>query len=77
MCSVACAMPGNPAGAFIRADTVIDHRGNDRRERVADNDDLHTIGESGAQDVRPGGKFIGGCLAGQRPGQRKEKNDGE
>ena len=51
MCSVACAVPGNPAGAFVRADAVIDHRRDHRRERVADDDDLQTVGQRGAQNI--------------------------
>ena len=55
---------GKARRALIRADAVIDHRGNHRREGVADNDDPQAIRERGAQHIRPGGNVIGGCAAG-------------
>jgi len=36
---------------FVRADAVIDHRGDDGGERVGNDDDFQPVGEGGAQNV--------------------------
>ena len=38
-------------GTFVGAAAVIDHRGDDRSERVMDDDDLQAVGECGAEGV--------------------------
>ena len=40
---------GKSGGRFVRADAIIDHRGDDGRERVANDDDLQAVGQRGAQ----------------------------
>ena len=64
---------GKVGGAFVRTDAVIDHRGDHRRERVADNDDLQAVREGGAQHILAVGSFIGGRAADRPPGQREEE----
>ena len=66
---------GKPGGAFIGADAIIDHGGDHRRERVADNDDLQAVGQRGAQDAGADPCIIGrrvcGCEAQEKRGHHE------
>ena len=48
---------GKSGGRFVGADAIIDHRGDDGRDGVADDDDLQAVRQRGAQDARRRRKF--------------------
>ena len=63
---------GKFGGTFIRADAIIYHRRDNRRERVGDDDDLQPIGQCSAQHIL----IFGGRAAGNTAEQRSGKKGG-
>ena len=65
---------GKIRGAFVRAHPVIDHGGDHRRERVADDDDLQAVRQRGPQHIRAVGSFIGRRAIDKQSSQHEAKN---
>ncbi len=64
---------GKTLGRFIGADAIIHHRRDDGRDRVADDDDLQSVRQRGAENIFAVGNFIRRRVAGK---SQRERNDG-